>query len=158
MFIENEEDPFADLEDHNEGTNLDEDPDAVELQYLMDQLQTEDPCSVEQFIQADTELPTCQDIFRDNWEDFLNQVAGSSSKTECLELVDSEEDEEEEEEEDNEIRQPKLKTFKEAIESIENVTAFLDFRGFTALASDASQLENTMVSLHFELSKARQST
>ena len=32
-FIENEEDPFADLEDHNEGTNLDEDPDAVELQY-----------------------------------------------------------------------------------------------------------------------------
>ena len=56
-FIENEEDPFADLEDHNEGTNLDEDPDAVELQYLMDQLQTEDPCSVEEFIQADTELP-----------------------------------------------------------------------------------------------------
>ena len=42
-FVENEEDPFADLEDHNEGTNLDEDPDAVELQYLMDQLQTEDP-------------------------------------------------------------------------------------------------------------------
>ena len=47
-FIENEEDPFADLEDHNEGTNLDEDPDTVELQYLMDQLQTEDPCSVEE--------------------------------------------------------------------------------------------------------------
>ena len=42
-FIENEEHPFADLEDHNEGTNLDEDPDAVELQYLMHQLQTEDP-------------------------------------------------------------------------------------------------------------------
>ena len=42
-FIANEEDPFADLEDHNEGANLDEDPDAVELQYLMDQLQTEDP-------------------------------------------------------------------------------------------------------------------
>ena len=142
------------MEDHNEGTNLDEDPDAVELQYLMDQLQTENPCSVEEFIQADTELPTCQDICRDNWEDFLNQVAGPSSKTQCLELVDSEEDEEEE---DDEIRQPKLKTFK-AIESIENVTAFLDFRGFTALASNASQLANTMVSLHFELSKARQST
>ena len=77
-FIENEKDPFADLEDHNEGTNLDEDRDAVELQYLMDQLQTEDPCSVEEFIQADTELPTCQDIFRDKWEDFLNQVHGWS--------------------------------------------------------------------------------
>ena len=87
-FIENEEDPFADLEDHNEGTNLDEDPDAVKLQYLMDQLQTEDPCSVEEFIQADTEQPTCQDIYRDNWEeDFLNQVAGPSSKAQCLELV-----------------------------------------------------------------------
>ena len=87
-FIENEEHPFADLEDHNEGTNLDEDPDAVKLQYLMDQLQTEDPCSVEEFIQADTEQPTCQDIYRDNWEeDFLNQVAGPSSKAQCLELV-----------------------------------------------------------------------
>ena len=85
-------------------------------------------------------------------------MAGPSSKAQCLELVDSEEDEEEEEEEDDEIRQPKLKTFKEAIKSIENVTAFLDFRGFTALASDASQLANSMVSLHFELSKARQST
>lgn len=58
-FIENEEDPFADLEDHNEDTNLDEDLNAVELQYLMDQLQTEDPCSVEEFIQAYTELPAC---------------------------------------------------------------------------------------------------
>ena len=84
-------------------------------------------------------------------------MAGPSSKTQCLELVDSEEDEEEEEE-DDEISQPKLKTFKEAVGSIENVTAFLDFRGFTALASDASQLANTMVSLHFQFSKARQST
>ena len=40
--------PLQTLEDHNEGTNLDEDPDTVELQYLMDQLQTEDPCSVEE--------------------------------------------------------------------------------------------------------------
>ena len=66
--------------------------------------------------------------------------------------------EEDEEEEEDEIRQPKLKTFEEAIESIENVTTFLDFRGFTVLASDASQLASTMVSLHFELSKARQFT
>ena len=62
VLLQIREDPFADLEDHNEGTNLDEDPDAVKLQYLMNQLQTEDPCSVEEFIQADTELPTCQDI------------------------------------------------------------------------------------------------
>ena len=61
-FIEYEENPFADLEDHNESTNSDEDPDALESQYLMDQHQTEDLCSVEEFIQADSELPTCQDI------------------------------------------------------------------------------------------------
>ena len=84
-------------------------------------------------------------------------MAGPSSKTECLELVDSEEDEEEEEEqeeEDDEIRQPKLNTFKEAIESIENVTAFLDFRGFTALASDASQLKTLW--FHFILNFPKQ--
>lgn len=61
-FIEYEEDPFADLEDHNESTNSDEDPDALESQYLIDQLQTEDLCSVEEFIPADSKLPTCQDI------------------------------------------------------------------------------------------------
>lgn len=50
------------MEDHNESTNSDENPDALESQYLMDQLQTENLCSVEEFIQADSELPTCQDI------------------------------------------------------------------------------------------------
>ena len=47
-FIEMKRTPLQTLEDHNEGTNLDEDPHTVELQYLMDQLQTEDPCSVEE--------------------------------------------------------------------------------------------------------------
>ena len=50
------------MEDHNESTNSDENLDALESQYLMDQLQTENLSSVEEFIQADSELPTCQDI------------------------------------------------------------------------------------------------
>ena len=113
-FIENEEDPFADLEDHNEGTNLDEDLDAVELQYLMEQLkipavwkssskQTLNCLPVKTFLGI-----TGKKIFSIKW---LVQVR---SKAQCLELVDSE-DEEEEEKEDDEIHQLKLKTFKEAI-------------------------------------------
>ena len=77
-------------------------------------------------------------------EHFFNQVAGPSIKAQ---LVDSEE--EKEKEEDNEICQLKL-----AI-SNENAAVFLDFRGFTALASNASQFANTMASLYF---KAMQSS
>ena len=68
---------------------------------------------------GDSDLPVCQDIFDDKWEqEFLDQVAKKSS-SEVTEETGSNESESDEEEEQNVV--PQLKSLKEAIHALEDV-------------------------------------
>lgn len=96
---DSEEDPF---------TYLDENPDMEDLESLISQIQTgDDTYSVEEFINADCEVPVCEVIFDDNWErKFLGHVAEESASKATAEDICSSESEEEEQDE-----VPRLKNF-----------------------------------------------
>ena len=122
-------DPFEDL---------DEESDTTDLQALITQVQNENACSVEEFVSGDQDLQTSVNIYGDNWsEEFLNSLPGPSSDsdnvpTDDMELV------EEQQEEDS--RESELKCFREALQYMEDVLCYLDHRGCTTEANQASQL------------------
>ena len=117
-----ENDPFEDL---------DTESDSSDLQTLISQVQEDNACSVNEFINGDNELQTGID-FGDTWEDqFLDHI---SPKAPCTDLpwvasIDEAEDSGEEEEE---VQQP--------TKSLEDVLCFFDSKGHTEEATRASQL------------------
>ena len=67
-----EEDRFADLDDNC---------DTQDLRTMITQIKTgDDSCSVKEFINADSKVPVCDDVFDDKLErEFLDQVAKQSA-------------------------------------------------------------------------------
>ena len=64
------EDPFCDLDSEDEENEHDS-----ELEELLLQANNPDCCSVENFISADNDIPTCVDLDNVNWEqDFLSEL------------------------------------------------------------------------------------
>ena len=128
--------------DHDPFEDLDEESDTADLQALITQVQQENACSVEEFIDGDQELQTCVNIHGDEWSaEFLNSLPGPSPNTPNSDAAPAGIEEiAEEQEEEEESCEPKLKGFKEAIQSMEDVLCFLDHRGCTIEANQASQL------------------
>ena len=113
--------------------------------------------TVEDFVNGDSDLPVCQDIFDDKWEqEFLDQVAKKSS-SEVTEETGSSESESESDEEEEQNVVPQLKSLKEAIHALEDVTFFLDYKGYADEAYETSKLVNSVARLH-SLNSARQTT
>ena len=115
-------------------------------------------CSVKEFVNGDSDLPVCQDIIDDKWEqEFLDQVAKTPSSDVTEETTRSSENdsesESEEEEEQNVV--PRIKNIKEAIHALEEVTLFLDYKGYADEAYKTSNVVDSVARLH-SLSSARQ--
>ena len=133
--------------DHEPFEDLDEELDTSNLQALISQVQQGNSCSVEEFVNGDQELQTCVNIYGDEWsEEFLNSLPGPSPKTpsdsETAPAIDDDMEvagEQEEEEEEGSC-EPKLKKLKEAIQCTNDVLCFLDHKGYTMEANQASQL------------------
>ena len=80
-----------------------------------------DSCSSQEYVNGDNDIPVCQDMDSEAWEeDFLLQLG-------------KEDEEEEEEVEDSMQSEPtlatKVKSFKDAILVLEDVQTFLEDRG-----------------------------
>lgn len=144
-----DEDPFMALDSEVSESDL------GDLENLILQVQSRDSsCSVEEFVNGDSDLPVCQNIFDDKWEqEFLDQVAKTPSSDVTEETTRSSESEEEEEQ--NVV--PQLKSIKEAIHALEDVTLFLDYKGYTDEAYETSKLVSSVARL-LSLSSARQTT
>ena len=111
---DSEEDPFMDLD---VTSNMED------LESLSQVATGDSSCSVEEFINVDSELPVCQDIYDDKWDqEFLNHITQESS-TEETEVIESEDSEVED---PVPAHAPQLKSFKEAIDE---VSYFLDSKG-----------------------------
>ena len=148
---DSEEDPFMDLD---VTSNMED------LESLMSQVTTGDSsCSVEEFINVDSELPVCQDIYDDKWDqEFLNHITQESS-TEETEVIESEDSEDEGEEDPVPAHAPQLKSFKEAMRYLEEVSHFLDSKGHADVANETCKLMDSVAVLHHSsLLSARQST
>ena len=144
---DSEEDPFMDL---NVTSNMED------LESLMSQVATGDSSwSVQEFINVDSELPVCQDIYDDKWDqEFLNHITQESS-TEETEVIESED---REDEDPVPAHAPQLKSFKEAIRYLE-VSYFLDSKGHADIANETCKLMDSVAVLHHSsLLSARQST
>ena len=101
---------------------------------------------MEEFVNGDQDLQTSVNIYGDEWsEEFLNSLprpslkARSDSET-APALDDDMEVAEEQEEEEEGSCEPKLKNLKEAIQCTKDVLCFLDHKGYTMEANQASQL------------------
>ena len=93
---------------------------------------------MEEFVSDDRDLQTSVNIYGDNWsEEFLNSLPGPSSDSDNVPTDDMELAEEQEEEDS---REPKLKSYREALQYMEDVLCYLDHRGCTTEANQASQL------------------
>lgn len=127
----------ANLPDHDPFEDLDEEANTSDLQALISQVQGEDTCSVEEFVNGDGELQTCINIYGDEWrEEFFDQLPGPSPKSSNPEIITPGISDDEEEQ----GHEPRLKKFKEFIQCLEDVFGFLDHRGHTMEANQASQL------------------
>ena len=136
---DSEDDPFMELDS--------EKSDMEDLENLISQVQTGDSsCSVEEFVNADSDLPVCQDIFDDKWEqEFLDHVT-QKPPLEVSEKTESSESESEEEDEQDVM--PRLMSLKEAIYTLEEVL-FLDYKGYADEAYETSKLVNSVARLHY---------
>ena len=130
--------------DHDPFADLDEELDTSDLQTLISQVQQDNSCSIEEFVNGDQDLQTSINIYGDEWsEEFLNSLPVPSLKTcsdpETAPALDDMEVTEEQEEEEGSC-EPKLKYLKEAIQCTKDVLCFLDNNGYTVEANQASQL------------------
>ena len=129
----------ANSPDHDPFEDLDEESDTSDLQALICQVQGENACSAEEFVNGDGELQTCVNIYGDEWrEEFFDQLSGPSPKSPNTDVTPGISDDEIEEEEQR--HEPRLKYFKEVIQCLEDVLGFLDHRRHTMEVNQASQL------------------
>ena len=70
--------------DHDPFEDLDEELDTSDLQTLISQVQQDNACSVEEFVNGDQELQASINIYGDEWsEEFLNSLPVPSLKA-CI--------------------------------------------------------------------------
>ena len=139
-----EEDPFDDVEAQEV------------LHELLDRISRSDTnCPVEEYIDEEGDVPTCMQ-YKNNWEDHLFAILGSSQAVSNL-LV--QEDPDDEGQFDLELPPPKITWFQDAISSLEEVQSILDWRGFSEEAIMIASSMNKLTYLHCEsLNSARQTT
>lgn len=135
------EDPFDEVEAQEE------------LNDLVDQISLGPDttnCSMEEYINGEDNLPTCQQ-YDDDWENQFFSELGSSP-------ADAEQGDPEEEF-DADPPPAKIARFQDAIASLEDVQTFLDSRGYSEEATRIAASANRLTFLHCtSLNSARQST
>jgi hypothetical protein len=110
-------------------------------------------CSVEDFVSGDHELPTCQDMASEHWEEeFLAHLAGDTSSSP---VETCEEDLIDDDIADSITSAPKISNFREAITSLEDVAVFLDSRGHTKEATETGRLLDVVTTLSISSSKTQ---
>ena len=82
--LEPTEYPFLDLDKNHEPDLVDE-----ETRRLIDQLQVDSPCSIEELLSVEEDLAVCADFSDDRWEEAFFADLGSSSNSEPLCLDDA---------------------------------------------------------------------
>ena len=136
-------DPFSDLE---------VDSNLSDLEHMMRGMSVV-TCSVEDFVSGDPELPTCQDMASEHWEEeFLAHLAGDTSSSP---VETCEEDLIDDDIADSITSAPKISNFREAITSLEDVAVFLDSRGHTKEATETSRLLDVVTTLSISSSKTQ---
>ena len=121
------EDPFCDLDSEDEENKHDS-----ELEELLLQANIPDCCSVENFISADNDIPTCVDLDNVNWEqDFLSELCHSNASA-------GEDDDDDDDDQSSEVVPPPLKvaSYAQALLYLEDVQAFLEHKGNTLEACE----------------------
>ena len=149
------------------GSNSDEDPfedldnsvDVTDLQSLIEQVNpTQEHYSVDEFINADNEIPVCNDIFGKTWEtEFFARINDDGSE-QPVSNDDNDDNIDEDDTGDIEIVS-KVKTYPEAVQALEDVAFFLERKGHPDMAIETSKLSNEVVCLHCSvLQSTKQST
>ena len=137
-------DPFSDLE---------ADPNLGDLEHLINDISGE-TCSVEEFVSGDNELPTCQDMASEHWEEeFLAQLTDDTNS----DVVEPSEEPNDDDISDSVTAVPKIRNFREVIISLEDIAAFLDYRGHTKEANETSRLLDVVTTLSISSSKSQTS-
>ena len=118
--ISQEEDPFQDIDDN------------LELHTLISRTMGNDICSVEEYVNGDSDLPVCVDIDDETWqENFLESLDAD---------VAIEEEDEEDEEEDVLPPPPKIKSHKEAVQSLDDLKNYFESHDCFEEATSVSSL------------------
>ena len=148
-------DPFTDLDiDHNE----DDEDQSAELGELISCVQTENECSVQDLIEAENCIPICQEFANENWEDEFFSELGPASKSLTLETDDEGSDSDvcivEMSKEDT----LKITNFSEAIKSLDEIIKYLEKKGHTTEATNASTLMTSLVHLSYKTSTSCRQT
>ena len=136
-----DEDPFAEIDNSEEITTL-----VTQIGPSVGPT-----CSAEEYVNGDNDLPFCEEMDSDDWdEQFMSNLTTSQSQ---------EFEESDDEQFDLEPPPPKIKDFKEAVSMLEDVQTFLDSRGYNEAATKMGLEIDTVVSLqHDSLNCARQTT
>ena len=142
-------DPFEDL---------DNSVDVADLQSLIEQVSpTQEHCSVDEFLTANSEIPFCDDIFSDTWESEFFARINDNDESEQL-VVSNDDNDDEDDTGDIEIVS-KVKSYSEAIKALEDVAFFLEKKGQPDAAIQASKLSNEVVRIHCSvIQSTKQST
>ena len=116
-------------EDFNPLTLVEDDPFAeadVQLQDLISRTLPE-PCPVEEYIDGENSLATCNDFTSETWEsDFLDSITPDLDRN----IDDENTHSDGGDGEDEPLPPPKLRNVREVVESLEDVKAFLEYHGY----------------------------
>ena len=138
-----EGDPFADLDDHQNDDQEDQ-----EVQALVNNVMgNREKCSADEYINGDDDLDFCFDLNNDQWENEFFTMLRSSQTHDCDgELNDNNEEESNDDTNDDDdtdtlTAEPKIKTIKNAIQSLEEVQYFLEYHGYRNPSSLSSVID-----------------
>lgn len=150
-----EANPFSDDMDEP-----DSDTSTAELECLITRVQDEDSCTAEQFISADNDLSTCDEIIGDDWDSiFLTKIAAQHQEpmeTSSLEMFANDDESDHELSTETAVG-PRIQNLAEVIYHLEGITDYLDHCGFTSIANEVSKI-TTSISVLRSQQPSRQST
>ncbi len=132
----NVENPFA--ADHEESDDMNH-MQIAELQSLISQVQQDgDTCTAEQFVNADDDLPTCIDMYGDEWDsEFFTAIRRDNSEhlTQCDDNNSTTDDSEDDLDSGLTPTQPRIQSLGEVMQQLEDVRVYLDHIGRTDVAN-----------------------
>lgn len=137
------EDPFSDLDEETQGDSHDS-----ELADLIRQVNGDDQCTVESYICADEDLPTCLEMDNENWEEDFFAELGSKRPHLDENVQDDDEDNDNSTEDVDIDVPPKLTSFSEALTALEDVSTFLESKGYASEATDVMAFSSKVSFLH----------
>ena len=135
------EDPFADIDD-------DSDQDLSQLTRLISQVQTNDACTVEEFVGVDKDLYTCHDVFDDdNWEEEFFSCISDSQPPSNDHVADNDSDSDLDGDVESATIAQNIKSLNEVITHLEDIESYLDSMGHTGIANEVNRVTCSIVAL-----------